>query len=76
MSPTTSLKNASAPEDHQLDTIPQSNSWLAKIHPYFKDPQHVFILKLDAFLLSWAFVAGVSHATHNAAFPSQLITIL
>lgn len=37
----------------------ESTSWLAKIHPYFKDPSHVLVLKLDALLLVWAFVAGL-----------------
>jgi hypothetical protein len=30
-------------------------SWLGRIHPHFKDPEHVLVLKLDAFLLVWAF---------------------
>ncbi|KAI1086124.1 major facilitator superfamily domain-containing protein [Rostrohypoxylon terebratum] len=33
--------------------------WLGKLHPYFKDPEHIIVLKLDAFLLTWAFVAGL-----------------
>ncbi|KAF7552770.1 hypothetical protein G7Z17_g4093 [Cylindrodendrum hubeiense] len=59
MSPTNSLKNSSAPEERQIDALPDSTSWLARVHPYFKDPRHVLLLKLDTLLLSWAFVAGL-----------------
>ncbi|KAI1385126.1 major facilitator superfamily domain-containing protein [Hypoxylon trugodes] len=44
-------------EENVLDT--SSQTWLGRIHPYFKDPGHVITLKLDAFLLTWAFVAGL-----------------
>jgi hypothetical protein len=37
----------------------ESTSWLAKVHPYFKDPGHVLVLKLDCLLLVWAFIAGL-----------------
>lgn len=33
--------------------------WLGRIHPYFKDPEHVLVLKLDVLLLVWAFIAGL-----------------
>ncbi|KAH7175387.1 major facilitator superfamily domain-containing protein [Dactylonectria macrodidyma] len=59
MSPTASLKNRPTPEDRHLDGLPKSTSWLAKIHPYFRDPRNVLLLKLDTLLLSWAFVAGL-----------------
>ncbi|KAI1868275.1 hypothetical protein JX265_007098 [Neoarthrinium moseri] len=38
-----------------------SQSWLGKLHPYFKDPEHVLVLKLDVLLLVWAFsvIAGL-----------------
>lgn len=37
----------------------ESSSWLAKVHPYFKDPSHALVFKLDALLLTWAFIAGL-----------------
>ncbi|KAJ5893684.1 hypothetical protein N7495_005375 [Penicillium taxi] len=46
-------------EEQQYATSVESTSWLAKIHPYFKDPSHVLVFKLDAFLLTWAFIAGL-----------------
>ncbi|KAI1645195.1 major facilitator superfamily domain-containing protein [Daldinia loculata] len=36
-----------------------SPAWLGKIHPYFKNPEHVVVFKLDVLLLTWAFVAGL-----------------
>lgn len=36
----------------------ESTSWLARIHPYFKDLSHVLVLKLDLLLMTWAFIAG------------------
>ncbi|SPO05175.1 related to transporter protein [Cephalotrichum gorgonifer] len=64
MSPTASLKKASTssetPQDQdQGQDFVESTSWLAKIHPYFKDPSHVLVLKLDVLLLFWAFFAGL-----------------
>lgn len=56
MSPPASLHDGSAPGEHA--TV-QSTSWLAKVHPYFKDPSHVLVLKLDCLLLVWAFIAGL-----------------
>jgi hypothetical protein len=56
MSPPASLRDGSASGGHA--TV-QSTSWLAKVHPYFKDPGHVLVLKLDCLLLVWAFIAGL-----------------
>lgn len=56
MSPPASLHDGSASGEHA--TV-QSTSWLAKVHPYFKDPGHVLVLKLDCLLLVWAFIAGL-----------------
>ena len=36
-----------------------SSSWLGRLHPYFRDPEHVLVLKLDTLLLTWAFIAGL-----------------
>lgn len=33
--------------------------YIAKFIPYFRDPSHVLIFKLDIMLLLWMFVAGV-----------------
>ncbi|KAJ3541691.1 hypothetical protein NM208_g4484 [Fusarium decemcellulare] len=59
MSPTTSLKNDSISEDRPAVAFVESTSWLAKVHPYFKDPSHVLVFKLDLLLLVWAFIAGL-----------------
>ena len=56
------------PQDDKADVVSEyeervlyaeSSSWLAKLHPYFKDPSHVLVFKLDALLLTWAFIAGL-----------------
>ncbi|KAM0421068.1 hypothetical protein ACHAPT_011139 [Fusarium lateritium] len=59
MSPTTSLKNDSTSDERPAVAFVESTSWLAKVHPYFKDPSHVLVLKLDVLLLVWAFIAGL-----------------
>ncbi|KXH47831.1 hypothetical protein CSAL01_03324 [Colletotrichum salicis] len=50
--------------------------WLAKIHPYFEDAEHVLVLKLDLLLLSWAFIAGLmkdmDQSTTTAAYVSGM----
>lgn len=54
----------------------ESTSWLAKVHPYFRDPSHVLVLKLDLTLLVWAFVAGLfkdmDQSATTAAFVSGM----
>lgn len=56
MSSTVTESRAGSSPDH---TPPSSLPWLGRIHPYFKDPEHVLVLKLDFILLSWAFIAGL-----------------
>lgn len=51
--------NDSASEERQNVAYVESTSWLAKVHPYFKNPAHVLVLKLDCLLLVWAFIAGL-----------------
>ncbi|KAI5859988.1 major facilitator superfamily domain-containing protein [Durotheca rogersii] len=56
---------SSSPRDRSKDraeiqqTEVPPTSWLAKVHPYFKDPERVVVLKLDVLLLTWAFIAGL-----------------
>ncbi|KAF4470977.1 Pantothenate transporter liz1, partial [Fusarium albosuccineum] len=59
MSPTTSLKNDSISDDRPVVAFVESTLWLANVHPYFKDPSHVLVFKLDLLLLVWAFIAGL-----------------
>lgn len=61
-------------EDRQPVTYPESTSWLAKVHPYFKDPQHVLVLKLDLLLLSWAFVAGLTKDLDQSATTAAYVS--
>lgn len=44
---------------HEPPRYGPSLPWLGRIHPYFKDPEHVLVLKLDILLLVWAFIAGL-----------------
>ncbi|KAJ9162067.1 Vitamin h transporter [Coniochaeta hoffmannii] len=53
------VKLDSASEEQPAEGFVESTSWLGKIHPYFRDPRHVLVLKLDILLLAWAFVAGL-----------------
>ncbi|KPM39378.1 hypothetical protein AK830_g7213 [Neonectria ditissima] len=73
-SPTTSLKNGPVAEGRQIAPLPDSTSWLAKIHPYFKDPRHVLILKLDLLLLSWAFFAGLLKDADQSATTAAYVS--
>lgn len=59
MSPPLSLNDDSALEARRDEAMTESTSWLAKVHPYFKDPAHVLVFKLDCLLLVWAFIAGL-----------------
>jgi hypothetical protein len=68
MSPTTSLKNDSTSDERPAVAFVESTSWLAKVHPYFKDPSHVLVLKLDVLLLVWAFIAGLFKVTSHTHF--------
>lgn len=65
MSPTPSLKNDSTSDERPAVAFVESTSWLAKVHPYFKDPSHVLVLKLDVLLLVWAFIAGLFKVTDH-----------
>lgn len=47
------------PEAQRVSVQEEYKTWLGKVHPYFKDPERIVVLKLDAFLLTWAFVAGL-----------------
>lgn len=67
-------KRDSQSEDHQRVTYTESNSWLAKVHPYFKDPQHVLVLKLDFLLLTWAFVAGLTKDLDQSATTAAYVS--
>ncbi|WQF78698.1 Putative major facilitator superfamily, MFS transporter superfamily [Colletotrichum destructivum] len=53
---------------------PHRPSWLAKIHPYFRDPEHVLVLKLDVLLLSWAFVAGLMKDMDQSATTAAYVS--
>ncbi|KAI8165090.1 Pantothenate transporter liz1 [Colletotrichum sp. SAR 10_70] len=51
-----------------------STSWLSRVHPYFKDPEHVLVLKLDILLLSWAFVAGLMKDMDQSATTAAYVS--
>ncbi|KAJ9150242.1 Vitamin h transporter [Pleurostoma richardsiae] len=74
------VKPDSASEDQQAGEFVESTSWLAKIHPYFRDPRHVLVLKLDIMLLTWAFIAGLlkdmDQSATTAAYVSGMKTDL
>ncbi len=53
------LVTEDAPSSQEPHRQNMSTPWLSRIHLYFKDPEHVLVLKLDIFLLVWAFVAGL-----------------
>lgn len=51
-----------------------SIAWLGKIHPYFRDAEHILVLKLDVLLLSWAFVAGLMKDMEQSATTSAYVS--
>ncbi|EXF74655.1 hypothetical protein CFIO01_08725 [Colletotrichum fioriniae PJ7] len=48
--------------------------WLAKIHPYFEDAEHVLVLKLDILLQSWAFIAGLMKDMDQSATTAAYVS--
>ncbi|GKU08078.1 vitamin h transporter [Fusarium langsethiae] len=70
MSPPSSLS------ERRDEAMTESTSWLAKIHPYFNNPSHVLVFKLDCLLLVWAFIAGLfkdmDQSATTAAFVSGM----
>ncbi|KAM0326771.1 hypothetical protein ACHAQA_006645 [Verticillium albo-atrum] len=40
---------------------------IAKVIPYFRNPRHVLVFKLDVFLLAWMFVAGIMKEMDQSA---------
>ena len=40
---------------------------ISRIIPYFRNPRHVLILKLDCLLLTWTFIAGIMKEMDQSA---------
>ncbi|EGY16894.1 pantothenate transporter FEN2 [Verticillium dahliae VdLs.17] len=40
---------------------------IAKVIPYFRNPRHVLVFKLDVFLLAWMFLAGIMKEMDQSA---------
>ncbi|OLN96184.1 Pantothenate transporter liz1-like protein 5 [Colletotrichum chlorophyti] len=56
------------------DPVKPSLPWLAKVHPYFANPEHVLVLKLDVLLLTWAFVAGLMKDMDQSATTAAYVS--
>lgn len=41
--------------------------YISKTVPYFRNPRHVLILKLDCLLLTWTFIAGIMKEMDQSA---------
>ncbi|KAF4980430.1 hypothetical protein FZEAL_3546 [Fusarium zealandicum] len=41
--------------------------YISRTIPYFRDPQHVLLFKLDCLLLTWAFLAGIMKEMDQSA---------
>jgi len=41
--------------------------YISKAIPYFRNPRHVLILKLDCLLLTWTFIAGIMKEMDQSA---------
>lgn len=56
---------AEAPVSHP----PQTGIFkhISRIIPYFRNPRHVLILKLDCLLLTWTFIAGIMKEMDQSA---------
>jgi sugar phosphate permease len=71
---TAEVSSAPASADNSIAARPESTSWLARVHPYFKDPEHVLVFKLDTLLLSWAFVAGLMKDMDQSATTAAYVS--
>ncbi|KAF4125523.1 Major Facilitator Superfamily [Geosmithia morbida] len=52
----------------------RETGWLGRIIPYFADPEHILVLKLDVFLLVWAFVAGLMKDMDQSATTAAYVS--
>ncbi|KAM5351001.1 hypothetical protein ACJ41O_003724 [Fusarium nematophilum] len=59
----------SAVDSTESRAAPQSGIFkhISKAVPYFRDPKHVLIFKLDCLLLTWAFLAGIMKEMDQSA---------
>ncbi|GKT55880.1 vitamin H transporter [Colletotrichum tofieldiae] len=67
-------KTETAPADANTASTKPSIPWLAKIHPYFEDAEHVLVLKLDILLLTWAFIAGLMKDMDQSATTAAYVS--
>lgn len=47
---------------------------VSKYIPYFRDPNHVLLFKLDTLLLTWAFLAGIMKEMDQSATTQAYIS--
>lgn len=60
MSNTSVHKNEPGVRTESVASTPAlTSTWLGRAFPYFRDPEHMLVLKLDLVLLVWAFIAGL-----------------
>ncbi|CAM1502482.1 Fc.00g044660.m01.CDS01 [Cosmosporella sp. VM-42] len=74
MSSASEKKDDLPSDDCQRVLYAESTSWLAKVHPYFKDPSHALVFKLDLLLLTWAFVAGLTKDMDQSATTAAYVS--
>lgn len=61
----------------EIDTAGQvTGIWarVAKVIPYFRNPQHVLLLKLDVMLLAWMFLAGIMKELDQSAITQAYVS--
>ena len=47
---------------------------IARVIPYFRNPQHVLLLKLDVMLLAWMFLAGIMKELDQSAITQAYVS--
>lgn len=66
-SPATPPGTATPPADNMLTSHPHQHRGLARLLPYFRNPENILRAKLDLFLLLWMFVAGIMKEMDQSA---------
>lgn len=66
---TVTAEQTDAPAEAVESHPPQTGLFkhISKVLPYFRNPRHVLILKLDCLLLTWTFIAGIMKEMDQSA---------
>jgi MFS transporter, ACS family, pantothenate transporter len=60
--------------DLVASTTMSTQTWLGRAIPYFRNPEHVLVLKLDIILLVWTFIAGLLKEMDQSAMKAAYVS--